>query len=997
MPLAPGVRIGAYEVTSAIGAGGMGEVYRARDSRLKRDVALKVLPAEMAVDRDRLARFQREAEMLASLNHPRIAQVYGLEAASTGAGETLALVMEIVEGEDLAERIARGAVPLDDALAIAGQIAEALEAAHEKGIVHRDLKPANIKVRSDGSVKVLDFGLAKAFDVAQEAGHTNRAAAVHAATMASAGLTQAGMLVGTPAYMSPEQARGSAVDRRADVWAFGCVLFEMLTGRPAFAGDTMVDTLAAVVEREPDWGLLPAAVPDAILRVLKRCLQKRPADRMRDIADARLDIQQAWGPRGPRSTRGADDPRSQRHNLPAELTSFVGRTKERAELARVLASSRLLSLTGAGGAGKTRLALRLAADLAHDFRDGVWLVDLAPIATADLVAQTIASAIGVREAPQRTIRDVLLDTICHRELLLVLDNCEHLIEECAEITEALLRAAPALRIVATSREPLRVPGEAVWRVSSLSLPDDTSSPSTDVLFESEATRLFIERATGIDPAFAPAAENAATIARICRRLDGIPLAIELAAARVATLSVEQIDARLQDRFRLLTGGARTAVARQRTLEATMQWSYQLLTDQERVLLNRLSLFPAGWSLEAAEKVCGGNGIDDADMLDLLSSLVSKSLVTLEGQRDRRYRLLETVRYYARQRLVDLGDADRLRDRHFEFFFDEFRGVRTALQGHEQVRWLKRLHLEQDNVRAALEWAIASPALAEKALELAGALFWYWTKRGAFAEGRQWIERALAVNPHVRGSVRAIALIGLGHMLYFQQHPAEADAANAEALAAAREDGHTWAMAYALFGQALAAFDRGRHDEAAARASEAVNVGRSQGDDAGPLLVLGNLAMLSGDLDRARELYDESNDVNRRAGEIWGLGIGLLVAAGVRAIRGDFESAFDHTIEALTINLELEDPRGIAWTLETLAGLFAATGRPEVSARLWAAADRLAESIGLSLAPFIIWMRDRYLEQVKATLGSAPFDTAFAEGRAMSTAEAIAFVREQSLR
>jgi non-specific serine/threonine protein kinase len=252
-------------------------------------------------------------------------------------------------------------------------------------------------------------------------------------------------------------------------------------------------------------------VPDAILRVLRRCLQKKPADRIRDIADARLEIEQVWGPDGPRS-RGADDPRLHRHNLPAELTSFVGRTKERSELARMLASSRLLSLTGAGGAGKTRLALRLAADLAHDFRDGVWLVDLAPIATADLVAQTIASAIGLREAPQQSMRDVLLNTIGHRELLLVLDNCEHLIEACAEITEALLRAAPALRIVATSREPLRVPGESVWRVSSLSLPDDTASPSAEVLLASEATRLFIERATAIDPAFAPAPENTATIA-----------------------------------------------------------------------------------------------------------------------------------------------------------------------------------------------------------------------------------------------------------------------------------------------------------------------------------------------------------------------------------------------------------------------------------------------------------------------------------------------------
>ncbi len=400
---------------------------------------------------------------------------------------------------------------------------------------------------------------------------------------------------------------------------------------------------------------------------------------------------------------------------------------------------------------------------------------------------------------------------------------------------------------------------------------------------SRPTRLFVDRATAIDPAFKATEETAATIARICRRLDGIPLAIELAAARINALSVDQIDERLQDRFRLLTGGARTALARQRTLEATVQWSYQLLSEQERVLLSRLSVFPAGWTLEAAEKVCGGDGIDEGDMLDLLSRLVSKSLVTLESQAgaDRRYRLLETVRHYARERLVEMGSADRLRGKHFEFFFNEFRGAQTALQGHEQVRWLKRLRLEQDSVRAALEWAIA-PGTADKALELAGALFWYWTKRGAFAEGRQWLERALALNPDVRGSVRARALIGLGHMFYFQGHIAEVADLGAEALPLARAEGDTWATVFALFPQALAAIEQGNHESAATLAAAACEAARANElFAAGPSLVLGNLALLNGEVDRAQQLFDRSNDLNRRAGEIWGLGIGLLIAAGIR--------------------------------------------------------------------------------------------------------------------
>jgi non-specific serine/threonine protein kinase len=975
----------------------MGEVYRARDSRLKRDVALKVLPPQLAGDRDRLARFQREAEVLASLNHPQIAQIYGLEEFLDGGVATPALVMELVEGDDLAQRIASQTLGIHDALAIAGQIVEALQAAHQRGIVHRDLKPANIKVRADGTVKVLDFGLAKAFDPASSVAQ-QEAGAGNAPTVMSPGMTHAGAIVGTPAYMSPEQARGQTVDTRTDIWAFGCVLFEMLAGRPVFAGRTPMDTLAAILEREPDWRLLPEATPDNIQRLLRRCLDKRSASRVRDIGDARFDIDDALASRGGASSVGDGvTTGSRRHNLPAELTSFVGRQGELAELTAALGTSRLLSLTGAGGAGKTRLALRLAADLADRYRDGAWMVDLSPIAMPDLVPQTVASAIGVREAPQRSIRDTLLDNLRSRELLIVLDNCEHLIDACAEFGEALLRAAPALRIVATSREPLRVPGETVWRVSSLSLPEESASQSTAALLEAEATRLFIERATSTDPSFKATAENAATISRICRRLDGIPLAIELAAARADTLSVEQIDARLQDRFRLLTGAARTAVPRQRTLEATMQWSYQLLSAEERLLLNRLSVFPGRWSLDAAEKVCGGNGIDESDMLDLHSKLVSKSLIALErhGGGDRRYRLLETIRHYARERLMEVGGVDQLRDAHFEYFFTEFRDSRAILQGHGQVPLLKRLRLEQDNVRAALEWGLASPRLAAKALELTGALFWYWTKQGAFEEGRQWLEGALAIDSGASTMVRATALIGLAHMCYFQGRFAEMDLVAAEASTLGHAVGDPWAISWAAFVRALAAFETGNRPDARALATAALATARSNDDAmAGPLLVLGNLALMDGDIERADQLFDQSNDVNRRSGEVWGLAIGLLCAAGLRIVRGDFTIALQQISESLSINEQLEDPRGIAWSLDSLAGLLGASGPTDAAARLWGASDHMLENVSGSLPPFVKVIRDRYLDVVRASLGTDAYQAARDSGWAMTSAQAITFAREQ---
>ena len=687
-------------------------------------------------------------------------------------------------------------------------------------------------------------------------------------------------------------------------------------------------------------------------------------------------------------------PETRRHNLPADLTSFVGRRQELVELPRALASARLLSLTGAGGVGKTRLAIRLAFDLVDQFRDGVWLVDLAPLSASDLVVQTIATAVGVREGRRRSVREALLDDVRHRELLLVLDTCEHLIASCAEIVEALLRAAPALRIVATSREALGVSGESVWRVASLSLPQGLASVPVDALIESEATQLFIERASAVDPAFTPTTDNADAIARICRRLDGIPLAIELAAARVVVLSTEQIESRLQDRFRLLTGGARTAVARQRTLEATVAWSYQLLSDGERQLLGRMSVFPASWTLEAAERVCGGDGIDEPDVLDLLSRLVGKSLVVVDNDvaGERRYRLLETVRQYARDRLVEAGAADRLRDRHFEYFFNEFRGVLPILRHHGQLPCLKRLRIEQENVRATLDWALASPPLATRGLELAGALFWFWVKRGQFEEGRQRLERALASAPDGSGSLRGPALIGLAHMFYFQGHYVEAAALVEDALSLGRANDDAWLVSFALSLQAFASLEAGDLDGAETKATDARAAADLSGElvqHGGPLLVLANVAVARGEYDRAQQFFDESIDVHRRAGDLWGLGILLSAATGLSTIRGHLEQAQAQASEALSLCQELDDARGIAWCLEVFAALLAARGCAELAARLWGASDKLLESVGSSLAGTHRWIRERHIESVRTAVGEAGFETARAEGRAMSLAQAVA--------
>lgn len=523
-----------------------------------------------------------------------------------------------------------------------------------------------------------------------------------------------------------------------------------------------------------------------------------------------------------------DVPPARRHNLPDELTSFVGRQEAIAELRRLLGANRLVSLTGAGGVGKTRLALRIASDILHACHDGVWMVDLGPITAADLVPQTVASVLGVHESGQRGVRDALTASLRHRQLLIVLDTCEHVLDACADLVEALLRDAPGVRILATTREPLGVRGEAVFRVPSLTLPVGSAEIDGQAP-ESEAVQLFVERAMTLDATFNASEADAGAIGRICQRLDGMPLAIELAAARVTLLSPAQIETRLQDRFKLLTGGARTAVARQRTLEAAVEWSCQLLSDSERHLLGRLSVFPASWTIEAAESICSGDGLDPCDVLELSSRLVAKSLVGLQRDQEgvARFRLLETVRQYARERVVPPDAGERLRTRHAGFFANQFRDALSVLRGAGQLPYLAQLQAEQENVRTALEWALASSALAAQGVALTGSLFWFWTKRGLFEEGKQWLERALTLEP--TGLTRARVLIGLAHMHYFQgRHVAAAEAAS-EAHALGETLHHGWTVSFALFMLALTSFELGQCECAAATAMAARAAADAGGD------------------------------------------------------------------------------------------------------------------------------------------------------------------------
>ncbi|MBV9797145.1 MAG: adenylate/guanylate cyclase domain-containing protein, partial [Solirubrobacterales bacterium] len=485
------------------------------------------------------------------------------------------------------------------------------------------------------------------------------------------------------------------------------------------------------------------------------------------------------------------------NNLPDQLTTFVGRVEELAQLRGAVGETRLLTLTGAGGAGKTRLALQLAADLLERFADGAWWVDLAQISDPQLVAEALAGVLGVRPLPDMTMLEACANHLASARALVALDNCEHLLAGSAEVAEGLLRACSELVVIATSRTPLGVPGETDWRIPALSLPPPERRRDTlEAVGQFDAVRLFIERARKARPNFTVTNDNAPEVAEICMELDGLPLAIELAAARVRMMSVEQIAAGLGDRFHLLTGGTRTVLPRHQTLRASVDWSHDLLGEAERMLLRRLSVFAGGFTLDLAEAVCADDSLARVTVLDLLASLVDKSLVVADERAGAvRYRLLETVRQYALERLLDSGEAAGVRDRHRDAMLELAEAIAPQLHGPSQREWLEVLDREAANLTAALEHAVATDS--ERALRLSVALTFWWRLRGLLRAGDRGFTRALEAADPTPSSLRAYALWGGGYMSVFLGDFAAAFAHGEEARAVAEEVGDEAALARAL--------------------------------------------------------------------------------------------------------------------------------------------------------------------------------------------------------
>ncbi len=622
-------------------------------------------------------------------------------------------------------------------------------------------------------------------------------------------------------------------------------------------------------------------------------------------------------------------------NLPLQVTSFVGRESELAQVHALLEAHRLVTLTGAGGSGKTRLALQAAADALDQFRDGAWFVELAPVSDPDLIVPTMLHTFALLAQPGREPMDILCEHLSGKSLLLILDNCEHLLDGCCRITQSLLQASPRLRIVATSREALNLPGEQTYRVPSLSLPDVHRLPVLDQLTQYEAVRLFIERALLVQPGFAIDNANAPAVAQICSRLDGIPLAIELAAVRLKSMPLEVILARLDDRFRLLIGGSRVALPRQQTLRAMIDWSYALLSPSEQALLKRLSVFRGGCSLEAAEAVCCGGGIESVDVLDLLSRLVDKSLLSLDEKG--RYRVLETVRQYGVERLAESEDALGAHDCHLRYLLRLAEQAEPEIRGPDQVTWLARLDAEVDNLRAALSWGLERDP--EAAMRLAAALWRYWDLRTCSLEATDWLQKALAHAGEMRTVARARCLSALcyfraslldmagarpiGEQAYALATelgdtrsavmvlleladgnlPADSEwgpGAVERALALARQTGDHWLVAYSVLVAAYAARVRNDIPRACSLYEQAVSEAKACGDQQLIVVALEQLSYIKlalADSESADQLGQEAQDIAERIGDVQGLTMWSLGRAMLDLTREQYVQAGQHAQEA----------------------------------------------------------------------------------------------------
>jgi predicted ATPase/class 3 adenylate cyclase len=683
------------------------------------------------------------------------------------------------------------------------------------------------------------------------------------------------------------------------------------------------------------------------------------------------------------------------NNLAQQLNSFVGREREAAEVKAMLAANRLVTLLGMGGIGKSRLSVQLGAEVMDGFPDGVWLIELAPLSDPQLVPQAAASVLGVKEEGGRPVIDALVKFVRDRELLLILDNCEHVVHACAELAKQLLQAGPRLKVLASSRDPLQIAGEMAYHVPTLSAPDPNKPVTLVELTGHEAVRLFIDRASAAQPAFRVTEQNATAVADICHRLDGIPLALELAAARTRALSVEVISARLNDRFRLLVTSDRTVLPRQRTLRALIDWSYDLLPPEERLLFQRLSVFAGGWTLDAADAVGAGGDVEQADVLDLLSRLVEKSLVAMDLA-GARYRMLDTVRHYAQERMVEAGDNASTCTRHLDFYLALAEMARPELAGPKQGHWLTRLDVERENLLAAHDWSASLPDGGAVGLRVVDALRPYLIYRGQVSIGlRLTLDVLRRPGMDQRTSARLKALFGSGQYCNFMGRYRDAMGYLAEGLGIARDVGDKRWIAAIL--QMLGWVCQAEGDNAAAggHLEEALGLMREVGnklDVAGAANQLAQLYRAQGRLDEAEGLYETQLSLVTELGDQQSMAVGLLNLAMVAIGRGANDRARDMLAEGLRIAEAIRPTPAAQWAVDVCAGLASACGDAVNAARFFGFSEAQMALSGMQRDPADEAFLAPRMALAREALGTETFERAEREGRQLETDQAVAAAR-----
>lgn len=1001
------LRTAGFDDATEIGRGGFGVVYRCREAALDRTVAVKVLTADL--DDENKERFFREQQAMGRLTgHPNIVNVLQVGATTTGRPY---LVMQYHPRDSLDAWIRlHGPLSTEQVLRLGVRLAGAIESAYRFGIIHRDVKPANILLSDYGEPALTDFGIAHVTGGFE---------------------TATGTVTGSPAFTAPEVLGGDPPGPASDVYGLGATLFCALTGHAAFErrkGEQVVaQFLRITTQPVPD--LRETGIDEDVCALIESAMSRSPDDRPTAAALGEkirgLQLDHGFGvdemalhagteddhlqgrfsvPLGLPSTEPpAGDHRTPRHaspdvpagNLALELTSFVGRRAELTETQHLLELSRLVTLTGMGGVGKTRLALRVAADLRDNFQEGVWLVELDEINDDSLLVQLVSSTLGVREQPARPLREVLTDFVASRSLLLVLDNCEHLVSAVAELAESLLRRSPRLRILTTSREALSIGGEATLRVAPLAVPvpgRQVAGPGGN-----DAVALFAERARSAQPGFQLTAQNKSAVAQICSRLDGLPLAIELAAARIRVMSPEQILERLTNRFTLLTRGSRAAPSRQQTLRWSIDWSYELCSEVEQHLWERLSVFAGGFELDAVEGICDGD-LQPDELLDALSSLVDKSiLLREEADTVVRFRLLETVREYGRQKLDQSENYTELRRKHRGWYQQLSLAAEAGWISDRQLDWISRLEREQPNLREALSSTENEPALEppdDAALRATTALFPFWLSRGLLSEGRYWLDRMLARDSRQGTIARITALCADSVLAELQGDLATGRSLIERARVTAGPRPEPAIHAEIAHAEGISALFGGDFDTAGSRLEVALELFESIGalrPKVEGLLQLGWAHAFRGDTERALVSHEKALAITESHGEsvyrsyaLWGTGVAHWQ-------QGNEETAVRNLRQCLRLARLRDDPLMAAPSMEALAWIVRESDSSRASVMM-GAAEALGRTVGSStvLFPNLLVHHEACERHTRAALGRHAFETARDKGAKLGFHASIAY-------